>query len=33
MYTTILVLPTMVDVNFHPFGVPVVMTVPLESTG
>ena len=32
MYTTTLVLPA-VDVNFHPLGVPLVMTLPPESTG
>jgi hypothetical protein len=28
-----LVLAAALDVNFHPFGVPLVMTLPLESTG
>jgi hypothetical protein len=33
MYTTLLVFPASVDVNFHPLGVPLVITVPAESTG
>jgi len=33
MYTTTELFPASLEMNFHPFGVPFVMTVPPEFTG
>jgi hypothetical protein len=33
MYTTTALLAPSLDLNLHPFGVPVTMTVPAELTG